>query len=167
MTKQEIVNNIKIAKSYLSKYHLLIPEDDLIMECLFLPPFRLNTYFIQVFMKQSSYYAHCAYTRYTDFLGNTSYCQCFTTVEIADQQTAYRGDVICKCMKTDTQIIEEIIRSVKEDIVVKTREMTIIDGISASVRLYDKGNIIGDFCLNDPEIPSELLNALVSVSEKL
>lgn len=68
-------------------------------------------------------------------------------------------------MKTDTQIIDEIIRSVKEDIVIKTQEITIIDGISASVRLYDKGTIIGDFFLNDPEIPPELLNALLSVSE--
>lgn len=165
MTKQEMLNNIEIAKKYLSKYHLLIPKEDLIMECLFLPPFHQNTYFIQVFMEHSGYFAHCAYTYYADYLGNSSYSQSFTTVERADKQPAKRGDIICKCMKIDCQIIDEIIRSIKEDIVNKTQEMTLIDGISASVRLYNKGIIIGDFCLNDPEIPSELLNALISVSE--
>ncbi len=165
MTKQKMLNNIEIAKKYLSKYHLLVPKDDLIVECLFLPPFRWNTYFIQVFKGHGGYSAHCAYTYYADYLGNSSYSQSFTTVEKADKHPAKRGNVICKCMKTDTQIIDEIIRSVKEDIVIKTQEITIIDGISASVRLYDKGTIIGDFFLNDPEIPPELLNALISVSE--
>lgn len=116
-------------------------------------------------MNHGGYSAHCAYTYYTDHFGNSSHSQSFTTVEMADKQPVYRGDVICKCIKIDRQIIDEIIRSVKEDVVVKTREITIIDGISASVRLYDKGTIIGDFCLNSPEIPSELLNALISVSE--
>ena len=35
MTKQKMLNNIEIAKKYLSKYHLLVPKDDLIVECLF------------------------------------------------------------------------------------------------------------------------------------
>ncbi len=167
MTKQEMLNNIGIAKKYLSKYNLLVPEDDLIMECLFLPPFRWNTYFIQVFIKQGGYSANCAYTYYADYLGNISYSQSFTTVEMADKQPAKRGNIICKCMKIDRQIVDEIIRCVKEDVVIKTQEMTIIDGISASVRLYDQGTIIGDFCLNDPEIPPVLLNAIISVSELL
>lgn len=165
MTKQETVNNIKIAKKYLAKYHLLVPEKDVILECLFLPPFRWNTYFIQVFMGQGGYSAHCAYTYYADYFGNTSHSQSFITVETADKRPAYRGDVICKSMKIGGQIIEEIIRSVKENIVVKTREMTIIDGISASVRLYGKGTIIGDFCLNDSDISPALFDALISVSE--
>ena len=165
MIKQEMLNNIEIAKKYLAKYHLLVPENEIFLECLFLPPFRWSTYFIQVLMKQSSYYAHCTYTYYADYFGNASHSQSFTTVERADKQSAKRGDVICKCIKMDTQIIEEIIRIVKEDIVIKTQKITTIDGISANIRLYDKGTIVDDFCLNTPEIPPELLNVFIAVSE--
>lgn len=165
MTKQEMLNNIEIAKKYLSKYHLLIPEDNLIMECLFLPPFHRNTYFIQVFMEHSGYSANCAYTYYADYLGNSSHSQSSITVERADKQSAKRGDIICKCVKIDNQIIEGIIRIAKEIVADKTQEIMIIDGISASVRLYDKGTIISDFCLNDHDISPALFNALIHVSE--
>ncbi len=167
MNKQEMQHNIEIAKKYLAKYHLLVPENNILLECLFLPPFRWNTYFMQVSMEHGGYDAHCAYTYYADYYGNGSYSQSFTTVETADKQPAKRGDVICKCIKTDAQIIEEIIRSAKEIAADEMQEVTVIDGISASIRLYDKGTIIREVYLNDSDIPPALLDTLISVSEEV
>ena len=168
MTKQEMLNNIGIAKKYLSKYNLLVPEDDLIMECLFLPPFRWNTYFIQVFIKQGGYSANCAYTYYTDYLGVESYSVHFTSIE-KDRHTAKTTDVICKTIFPAPDVIRALFKYANDVTSIDRfeNESTVIDDITAGIRLYENGCMTRDICLINPHDDLPLLNELLLFSDTI
>ena len=144
MNENCILKNIAIAKKYLEQFNLLLPNDKMCMECCYFPPFSEKTFYVQVFCENNQYKAHCAYTYYADFWGLESYSQTFETVEQADRHNAKVGNVICKVLKLDSQLTNDLIETVKESESVYNE--VCIDGISAFIRIFPENKKL--FLLN-------------------
>lgn len=159
MTRQEINDNIAIAQKYLERFHLLIPEKRLVLDCYLFPPFGGKSFYAQIEQKNGIYQANCAFTSYSDHMGLRSYSQLFTTVESADKQLSVKGDVYCKIVRVDTQLVNLLFQQANEYESSPTDNVVCIDGIYAGARLFCDGNIIKDIYIPNSEADSDLRGA--------
>ncbi len=173
MTRQEIYENIKIARHYLNTYHLLLHDNEVLFDCYCLPSFRYKAFYAQISIKDGVYKANCTYTRYVDYLGIESYSCHFTTIE-NNERSAIKNDIFCKVVFPNSETIDRLISLAQEYIVKKDTSdgkkdtsdgSIIIDGITAGIRLFDNGNIIRDIFMINPDMPELLLDEICSFSE--
>ena len=169
MTKKQIIEDIEIAKRYLDGFHLLVPENKILLDCIFIAPFHWKSFFIQVEIKNGKYHASCAFPHYSDFVGCESFSGSFENVEKKDRHAAIKGDVFCKIIQPDKHLIEAIIQQVKEYKAANSNmeNIVVIDGITARVRLYEHGCVIRDVCLYPADNDEKLLDMLISFSETI
>ena len=144
MTEKEIFENIDIARKYLARFDLLIPENKIVFDCCYFPPFSEKAFYAQVFCEDNQYEAHCAYTYYANFWGLESYSQTFETVEQANRHNAKVGNVVCKALKLDFKFTNDFIETVKESESIYNEIR--IDGISAFIRIFPENKKL--FLLN-------------------
>ena len=166
MGKNYIYKNIDIAQHYLNEFHLLANGDTLVLDLCFLPPFKWKAYYMQITGKGGAYKAHCAYTRYADIHGLESYSQSFETVEKADVLSHKKGDVICKIIDSDP----EIVLSVKDQILSAASQTTgndgiTLDGVYAAARLYHGGETSKECILTPADNDSPLIKTMILISE--
>ena len=45
MNKQQVLENIEIARKHLDSFHLLLPDDKVIFDCYCLPSFRWKAFY--------------------------------------------------------------------------------------------------------------------------
>ena len=168
MTRKEIDENIAIAKRNLKNYQLLVSNNELILDCYLFPSHHYKTYYIQIEKSGGVFCGRCAYTCLTDYFGIKSYSQTFSVIEKADKHTAKSGDTICKALFPDMQFINALIEEAKicEDIDSQSDEI-IIDGITAGIRLYNKGSVSKDICLVNLDNVSPLLEMLILFSNQI
>lgn len=134
MNENDIFKNIEIAKKYLERFNLLLPDDKICMECCYFPPFSQKAFYAQVICENGIYKAHCASTYYSDFWGFESYSQTFETVEESDRHNSKVGSVICKILKIDFGLTNNLIKNIKESDSVYNE--ICIDGVSAFFRIF-------------------------------
>ena len=134
MNESDIFKNIEIAKKYLARFNLLLPDDEILLECCYFPPFSEKAFYARVFCKNGTYRAHYAFTYCADFWGLESCSQTFETVENADKHNAKVGNVICKTLNLDSEKIHDLMRTVEK--VESEYNEVCIDGISAYVRTF-------------------------------
>ena len=166
MGKNYIYKNIDIAQHYLNEFHLLANGDTLVLDLCFLPPFKWKAYYMQIIGKGGAYKAHCAYTRYADIHGLESYSQSFETVEKADVLSHKKGDVICRIIDIDP----EMVLSITDRILSSASQATgndgmTLDGIYAAARLYQCGEISKEIILTPADDDPPLIKTMMLISE--
>ena len=166
MNKQQVLDNIEIARKYLESFHLLLPDDKLLFDCYCLPSFRWKSFYSQIYMIDGVYRANCAYTHYADYLGEESYSVHFTSIE-KEKHTAKSTDVICKSIFPAPDIISALFKYADDVTSIDDieKESTVIDGITAGIRLYENGFITRDICLIDAHDGLPLLNEILLLSD--
>ena len=166
MNKQQVLDNIEIARKYLESFHLLLPDDKLIFDCYCLPSFRWKAFYSQIYMTNGVYRANCAYTHYADYSGAESYSVHFSSIE-KGRHTAKTTDVICKSIFPAPNIIGSLFKYANEITSIERpeNESTVIDGITAGIRLYENGCMTRDICLIDPHDDLPLLDELLLFSD--
>lgn len=160
MDRQYLLNNTKIARSYLERFNLLVPDDVVSVECCFLPPYRWKTFYAQLFYKNGVCVGNCALTSYADYFGLRSVSQSFVTAE------SQKGDIICKVAFFENNIIQTLTEMIKEypEEIEPEKGVVVIDGITAGARLYENGKIAKETVIY-PSQESPLLDNLVHISE--
>lgn len=166
MLRQDIFQNINIAKNYLDRFHLLIPDEKIYIDCYCFPSFNWKAYYAQVYSENGIYSANCAYTHYADYYGLESYSQHFTAVE-NDKPPAKNTDIFCKCIFPDTKLINDLLTCAGEYTQTEhsAKGGIVIDGITAGIRLFENGRIARDICLIDPDDDPPLLDKLLTFSD--
>lgn len=166
MNRQEISENIEIARRYLNSFHLLLPDDEVLFDCYCLPSFRQKAFYAQVSVKNGVYRASCAYTRYADHLGNVSCSRHFTAIE-KDTHSARKNDIICKIIFPKPEAVDRLLCAVKKYTAkdASHEQGFNIDGITTGIRHFENGNIVHDIVLNDPDEPEPLLDEICSFSD--
>ena len=168
MTRQDVSENINIARHYMNEYHLLLPDDEVLFDCYCLPSFRFKAFYAQIAVKDGVYRANCAYTRYADHLGNESCSRHFTAAQ-NDTHPAEKNDIFCKIVFPEREIVDDLISkaqeySAKAD---HPENGVMIDGITAGIRLFENGKIVRDIVLDNPAEPEPPLDAIRSFSDLL
>ena len=108
MDKQQVLDNIKIARRYLDNFHMLLPDDKILFDCYCLPSYRWKAFYAQVCIERGVCRAYCSYTHYADYWGLESYSQHFLTIE-NKYHPGLKNDVICKCIFPDMDLINSIL----------------------------------------------------------
>lgn len=168
MNKQQVYENIEIARKYLETYHLLIPDDNVLFDCYCLPPSGEKSFYAQIYIVNGIYRANCAYTHYPDLLGIENYAAHFTSIS-KSYHAEHSNYVTCKCLFPEPNIINTLSEYANYVTSIERFENkgTVIDGIAAGIRLFQNGDIIHDILLIDPEKPEPLLDAICSFSDMI
>ncbi|MBR5165327.1 MAG: hypothetical protein IKW87_07205 [Ruminococcus sp.] len=168
MNKQQVLDNIEIARKHLLSLHLLLPDEKLLFDCYCLPSFRWKAFYSQIYMTNGVYRANCAYTHYADYLGVESYSVHFTSIA-KDRHTAKTTDVICKTIFPAPDVIRALFKYANDVTSIDRfeNESTVIDGITAGIRLYENGCMTRDICLINPHDDLPLLNELLLLSDTI
>lgn len=168
MTNEEIYENISIARKELEELHLLVPDNEVFLDCFYFPPFTEKTYYAQIVKSESGYSAHIAYTYYADFWGLSSYSQPFKYV-YSMEHSAKLGRVICEIINLDAHLADDL-KSIAEQYVAtetENKEAVVIDGICCGIRLYENGSIRRTIISHNPPDDDILLNKLKKISQKI
>ena len=168
MNKQQVTENIEIARKYLDSFHMLLPDDKLLFDCYCLPSFGQKAFYAQIYMTDGIYRANCAYTHYSDYSGIESYSCHFTTIE-KKKHPAVKSDVFCKIIFPAPETVGSLISTAQEYAVKHDNyeEGTVIDGIIAGIRLFDNGTVIRDIVMINPDEPGPLLDEICSFSDMI
>ena len=166
MNKQQVSKNIEIAKKYLETYHLLLPDDENIFDCYCLPPYRWKAFYAQIYKTDGIYRVNCAYTRYSDHFGEVSFSQPFTSV-MTDTHPSRKTDAFCKCFFPDADIIDDLIKCAENYDANENpiEERTVIDGVTAGVRIFENGFVAKDICLVSSDASDLLLEKILRFSD--
>jgi len=154
MNENDIFKNIETAQKYLAKFHLLLPENKIVFDCCYFPPFAEKAFYAQVFCENNQYKAHCACTYYADFWGLESCSQTFQTVESADKHSAKVGNVICKILTLDSELTNDLIKTAEKCESVYNE--ICIDGVSAFIRIFPEKKKLFLLNMNDDRILCKL-----------
>lgn len=166
MGTKYIYDNIEVARRYLDKFHMLVSDKTLLMDMCFLPPYHWKTFYAQIFEKNDVFQAHCAYTRYTDHLGIESWSQSFISTEKADALSHKKGDIICKIIRIDPEMIQKLTEQIKA--FQPEHDETcgfIIDGIFAAARLYTNGCVSKELIVTPQQDDTPVIKSMMDFSE--
>ena len=165
MNKQEVLENIEIARQYLDSFHMIIPDDKILFDCYSLPPHTWKAFYAQIYETNGIYRANCAYTYYVDCIGIESYSVDFSSIE-KEKHTAKKTDVICKSIFPDSDIANNLIKFANEFTSIERcdRESVVIDGITAGIRLFKNGCMTRDICIINPDDRLPLLEEILLFS---
>ena len=168
MTNEEVFENINIARMELEELHLLVPDNEVFFDCIYIPPFKEKTCYAQIVKGEKGCSAHIAFTYYADFCGLSSYSQTFEHVYSMEHSDKL-GRVSCKIISFDEHFANDL-KSIAEQYVVPenyNKEIVVIDGICCGIRLYDNGSISRNIILHNPSNDDILLNKLKKFSQKI
>ena len=167
MTNEEIYENIAIARRELEELHLLVPDNEVFLDCFYFPPFSEKTYYAQIVKSESGYSAHIAYTYYADFWGLSSYSQTFKYV-YSLEHSAKIGRVISEVINLDEHFVDNLkgIAEQYSSLETDDKGSIVIDGICGGIRLYENGSISRAIIIHNPPTDDSLLNELKKISQK-
>lgn len=166
MTKEYCLQNIEIARKYLSEYHLIADDNKTVIDCLFLPPFHWKAFYGQVFKEDDHYHINCAYTFYADHWSLTSYSQSFCEADINNNHPSKKSDIICKTFIPNQAVICELTDIIKSCNTISTKEPEIcIDGVHAYIRMYDNGKVVRDLLLHNDS--DNIIDIIQRLSEEI
>ena len=154
MDKEEVMENLEIARKYLGKYSLLIPDDELTLECFCLPSFGRRAFYAQVYMNKGVWRANVGYTHYSNYFGQESRSVHFADIERADRHPAKKAFVICSAIFPKAEAVEALLKSAEgyaEDDA-EDKGCT-IDGVTAGIRVFDKGEKVRDILIIKRDAP--------------
>ncbi len=167
MTPQEIQKDIEYAKGYLDRLHLLIPQENLLMECFLFPPFRWKTFYAQIGMENNKYLVHCAFPHLIDYFGNESSVVSFETVDALLRHPVVEGDVICKIVPLDNRFFDQLYNRAltHTEPCANAENAVVIDGVTAGVTLYQCGTPIREITIHPADGDTPLLESLLTLSD--
>ena len=167
MTKQEVLENIAIARKALNTFSLLLPDSYVIFDCYCLPSFRWKAFYAQIGRKNGVYFANCAYTRYADHFGLESNSVHFISI-IENTHRAKKTDIICKCIFPKADVVNRLIETSNDPSAAKnSEEGIVIDGITVGLRFFENGNITRSVCLINPDDNIPLVNEIIAFSDMI
>ena len=147
METNYINDNISIAKEYLNRFSLLLPDEKILFDCCYLPPFKWKAFYAQFYIKNNRYYANCAYTHYSDINNIKSYSVSFSSIEEYNKHPAKTGDVICKIVQLSQEYVLNLISLISECVVADSDDSSkgiILDGDYLKIRTFENGTLLRD-----------------------
>lgn len=167
MDKQNVLDNIKIARRYLDSYHMLLPDESVIFDFYNLPSYNWKAFYAQIYKHNGIYRANCACTRCVDYIGIESYSSHFAAID-SDRHKA-KNDVFCKCIFPDPAIVNDLLACAMchRQIDSAVNEHIVLDGITVGIRSFENGSISKDICLINPDDHDRLVDEILRFSETI